>query len=299
MFTKFFSALYPYSPYQFAVWRISFGIFLTYYLWALWPYAAELFSREGVVADPAANPLYGYFPNTLYIFDSPQFVSFFVLGLSGLALAISLGVWRRSAALLLWYGWACLFGRNVLTEDPSLAMVGWLILALAIIPLGEPWTLRAWLRLKRRLPTERWYLPATVYWGALFMLGFGFTFSGLDRFLTSPSWFDGTAMSHLPYLLIGLDWWLVDLLRVQPPWLAKLETWLALGTFICSLPLLLLSTTRPYLLAAIAAMFVFVWLVFDLTQVVYGVLLTVLFVYDAGWLFQKLGYTHEHSETHN
>ena len=43
---------------------------------------------------------------------TPPFVTAFLVGCAGLAALFTAGVFRRSAAVLLWFGWACLFDRN-------------------------------------------------------------------------------------------------------------------------------------------------------------------------------------------
>ena len=60
---------------QFALFRILFGIFLTWHFIALVPYGPELFSNEGIISDANLNPTYGIFPNHLYLWDSPLVVS--------------------------------------------------------------------------------------------------------------------------------------------------------------------------------------------------------------------------------
>jgi len=126
-----------YSARQFIYWRMALGGFLTFYFLRVFPYASEIYSNQGVIPDPTVNWSYGFFPSLFYFIDSP----FFVQLMHGLAVVLSIfiffGFWRRFSGFFLWYLYASFYCRNNLTEDPSIAFVGWLILALAVIPSGE------------------------------------------------------------------------------------------------------------------------------------------------------------------
>ena len=54
-----------YSSWQFAVFRIVFGFYLTWHFAALVPYAGELFSAKGVVPSYGFNFTARIFPNVL------------------------------------------------------------------------------------------------------------------------------------------------------------------------------------------------------------------------------------------
>ena len=99
------------SPWQFAAFRILFGLYLAVHFACLIPYGSELFSREGVLPQAKLNFTFGILPNPLEHFDSPGFVTGFLVTLTLLAVALTIGFWRRTAALLLWFGWACQIGR--------------------------------------------------------------------------------------------------------------------------------------------------------------------------------------------
>src|SRR5690606_35998735 len=102
----------------------------------------------------------------------------------------TLGVWRRTMALLLWFGWACLFNRNNLISNPSLPYVGFILFCCVLVAPAES------LSLRRRTNPAEWFFPAWIFRGAWFLMAAGYTFSGLVK-LGSPSWVDGTAFRHL------------------------------------------------------------------------------------------------------
>ena len=126
---------------QFALFRIVFGTFLTWHFLALMPYGAELFSNEGLISDPALNPTYGFFPNPLYLWDSPAAVTT-IVGLAVVAsLAFTMGWARRTSAVILWLILTALFHRNNLTSNPSIPYLGLILILTVLIPIGENFSL--------------------------------------------------------------------------------------------------------------------------------------------------------------
>ena len=66
------------SPWQFATFRMLFGLYLTVHFIQLLPYANELFGSAGVLGNARLNPLHGLFPNPLASVTWPQFPVVFV-----------------------------------------------------------------------------------------------------------------------------------------------------------------------------------------------------------------------------
>src|SRR5687767_11578047 len=99
-------AIAPVTGRQFAWFRIIFGVYLAVHFAHLVPWGAELFSRDGVLPDAALNPTHGILPNVLAWWDTPAFVTAFLLALTGLSVLFALGIARQAAAVLLWFGWA-------------------------------------------------------------------------------------------------------------------------------------------------------------------------------------------------
>ncbi len=178
-----------YSPFQFAIFRILLGLYLTLHFAQLVPYAGELFSQAGMLPDATLNPTSAIFPNLLRLFPSAQAAEIFVALLSFASLLFAAGVARRGVALVLWYGWACLWNRNPLISNPGLPYVGWLLLACVIIPSGEP-------MMAGGQKKDDWELPPLLYWGAWALLAVGYTVSGIHK-LTALSWRDGSAIIHV------------------------------------------------------------------------------------------------------
>ncbi len=274
-------AVTRFSPGQFALFRIGFGVYLLqHFLWLL-PVGPELFSNQGVLADPRLNATHGILPNPLATGwgGSPAFVTFFLLTLSLLSLAFTLGVGRRWAALFLWYGWACLFNRNNLISNPSLPYVGLLLLFCVLVPDGEP--LRATRRGTGR-PSE-WFFPTAVFWGAWFLMAVGYTFSGLVK-LQSPSWVDGTAFRHVIENPLARPGFFRDAFLALPAWSIAGLTWSALVAEILFLPLAIFRWGRLVAWTVMLGMHLGILLVVDFADLTFGMVMLHLFTFDATWL---------------
>jgi hypothetical protein len=267
----------PVTGRQFAWFRIAFGLYLTIHLAHLLPWGPELFSREGVLSDAALNPTHGILPNALAWWDSPAFVTAFLVALVALALLFTIGVARQAVALLLWYGWACLFNRNVLISNPSLAYVGLLLLLTTVVPAREPLRLFG-----RHHPADDFFVPAAAYWGAWFLMAAGYTFSGIVK-LSSPSWVDGTALWHVIHNPLARDGLFRDAVLGLPDWAFQALTWKALALEVLFLPLALWRWTRPVIWLALVGMHLGILTLVSFADLSAGMLMVHLFTFDARW----------------
>lgn len=269
------------SPGQFALFRIIFGAYLLqHFLWLL-PVGAELFGAQGVLADPKLNATHGILPNPLATpwGGSPAFVSAFLVTLSLLSAAFMVGLWRRAAAVLLWFGWACLFNRNNLISNPSLPYVGLLLLFCALVPAGEPCSVTG---AKGRRPGD-WFFPAAVFWGAWFLMAIGYTFSGVVK-LASPSWVDGTAFRHLLENPLARPGFFRDAFLALPEWGIAALTWITLMAEITFLPLALFARGRLIAWTGMLAMHLGIVLMVDFADLSFGMVMLHLFTFDPEWL---------------
>src|SRR5262245_36374940 len=108
---------------QYRMFRAVFGVYLFVHFMQLIPWGGELFSNQGVLPEASASPLIHLFPNLFACWDSPGFVSGVLILAAGLALLFTVGWFDRTAAVALWYLWACLYGRNPLIANPSIPYV--------------------------------------------------------------------------------------------------------------------------------------------------------------------------------
>ena len=268
----------PVSGRQFAWFRIAFGVYLAIHFTHLLPWGPELFSRDGVLPDPALNPTHGILPNVLASLDSPLAVTAFLGLMVLLSLLFAAGVWRRAAAVALWYGWACLFNRNVLISNPSLPYVGLLLLLTALVPAAEPRRL-----LGRTVDEREFQVPAGVYGAAWVLMAVGYTFSGGIK-LASPSWIDGTAFWHVVNNPLARDWWLRDFALTLPMSVFRGLTWGALAMEALFLPLALWRVTRPFAWASMVAMHAGIITLVSFADLSLGMLMLHLFTLDPRWV---------------
>jgi len=268
-----------FSSLQFTLFRIIFGTYLLIHFMNLLPFAAEIWSSEGMLADPTLNFTHGLFPNVLVYFNSPLQIELFIMFMMGLSLLILTGFYRRTASVLLWIGWASLFHQNNLISNPSIAMVGWLLLALVLIPINEP--------LSQGSKSEKeWSMPYIIFWGAWIVSAIAYTLSGVDK-LMSPSWQDGTAIIHLLNNPLSREWMLTDFLRTLPESILHLFSWFALLLEISFGFLALFSKTRIFAWFMVLAMHISILFVVDFADLTLGVLMLHLFIFDASWFQPK------------
>lgn len=254
------------------------GLYLLQHFALLIPYGSELFSRDGLIGDPSLNFTFGILPNPLEHWDTPAFVTGFLVVMLLLSVLLTLGTWRRTTCVLLWYGWACLYNRNNLISNPSIPYVGLIFLFMVIIPPGEP------LCLSRKPRNREWYLPWMVFVMAWLLMGIGYTFSGLDKLLTSPSWRDGTAMLHLVNNPLARPGPMRDLFFHLPTWIHQAMTWSALSLEVLFLPLCLTRRTRMVAWTLMVSMHLGILTVVDFADLTWGMMMFHLFTFDPAWL---------------
>lgn len=271
------------GPRQFAGFRAALGVYLALHFAGLAPYAAELFGSQGTLPDPRLNFTYGLLPNPLEHALSPAQTRGFVLALVALAVLFAAGVARRAGAVLLWYGWACLFNRNNLISNPSLPYVGLILLLSALVPAGEGWTPGA------RTPRAGWEFPPGVYWAAWAPLAIGYTFSGLHK-LGSPSWVDGEALRLLADNPLARPGPLRALLLALPDPVLHGMTWFALAGEILFLPLSLHRVTRLAAWSWLLGMHLGILGVIAFADLTAGMVLAHWFVWDPRWVGDLRGW---------
>ncbi len=264
------------SPWQFTFFRILFGSYLAIHFAMLVPYSSELFSRDGLIGNPALNPTAGLFPNPLALDLPPMFATGFVLGLCGLALLFATGFMRPLMAGLLWFGWSALLHRNNLITNPSLPYVGLMLALCVLVPRGEPWSLG-----QRR--NAEWSMPQWVFRTAWLLLAAGYLFSGLTK-LNSPSWIDGSAMTHLLMNPLARPGIFRDGMLALPDGLLKITTWLVLSAELSFAPLSMWSRSRPWTWLLLVLLHLGIVAMIDFADLSIGMLMIHAFTFDPCWL---------------
>ena len=261
--------------------RLAFGLYLCVHFVHLVPWGRELFSRGGVLPDAATSPLTRAFPNVLALWDTPAAVTALLALGAALSVALALGLRDRLAALLLWYLWACLFGRNPLIQNPSLPFVGWLLLAHAIVPAAG-----AWGRDHHRAPS--WRMPPALFGAAWAVMALAYTYSGVCK-LGSPSWLDGTALRHVLENPLARPGAVREALLGMPDVLLRLSSWAVLALEVCFAPLALVRRARPWLWITMTALHLGLVVVIDFADLSLGMVMLHLFTLDPAWWRERRG----------
>ena len=179
----------------FTIWRSLFGFYFIYYAIRMLPYASEIYSRGGIVPSATLNWTYGLFPDIFYFFDSPQMVVIAHICILVAGGGVLFGYFPRVACFIIFYLQTALYNRNVLTDDPSMAFIGLLLLTLVLIP-HQP----------KLLSKEKGVvrIPYFVFFVPIFVFCVAFTTSAIDK-ISSPSWLQGTALFHMLHLSVARD----------------------------------------------------------------------------------------------
>lgn len=265
-----------YSPYQFSAFRIILGIYLVFHFASLLPYAPEIWSNIGLLPDSKLNLTYGYFPNILNLFDSPNATQLFLSLLLIFSFLFLFGIKRQFTSLFLWYGWVCLFDRNNLISNPGIPYIGWILLCCVIIPIGEPLSLFT----KRK---DDWNFPQLLFIGAWIIMSLGYTISGFDKF-NSPSWRDGTAIIHLLNNPLARDWWFRTFFLSLPEIILHAMTWGILFIEMAFLPLAIWNKTRKWIWLLMIGMHFGILFIVDFADLTIGMLMIHWFTFDGSWL---------------
>lgn len=165
-------------------------------------------------------------------------------------------------------------------------MVGWLLLACALVPRGEGHSLQ-------RIPADpAWEMPPVLWYGAWLILALGYSLSGIHKLLNSPSWVNGSALNHILHSPLAHDSFVCEWLLAQPPLLGQLLTWSLLALETAFAPLCLWRSTRFLAWVGMVGMHLGLLVVIDFPTLTLGVLMAHLFVFDRRWLsWRSIGST--------
>jgi predicted DCC family thiol-disulfide oxidoreductase YuxK len=269
---------------QYSLVRAIFGVYLFIHFAQLTPWASELFSRSGVLADGSASPLLHLFPNVLALWDGPVFVTALVAVAAGLSVVFAAGWHERAASVALWYVWACLHGRMPLIANPGLPYVGWMLLAHAFLP-AAPYG--SWAARGRVDPGNNWRMRDDIFLVAWILMAVGYTYSGCTKFV-SPSWLDGTALARVMENPLARPGPARDLFLALPTGLVRLMTWGALLAEVSFAPLALVRRLRPWIWCMMLAMHVGLMALIDFADLSMGMVMLHLFTFDPAWVRPRM-----------
>ena len=214
----------------------------------------------------------------------------FLLALGALLSAfLTVGFWDRPAALVLWYLWACLLGRNSLISNPALPFIGWLLLLHAVLPKAP---YGSWAARSRDDPRGNWYMPQSAFALVWILIAAGYSCSGYTK-LMSPSWVDGSAFTRVLENPLARPTALRGLLLAMPPVSLRIATWTALGLELTFAPLALLRRARPWIWFAMVGLHAGLLLLVSFADLTAGMLLVHLFTFDPAWLRRRMAHRSE------
>jgi hypothetical protein len=267
------------------IFRIFLGCYLIYHFVPCIPYAEETFGNN-MPYDYTISPLYGKFPNILEYINA----TWFIIIQTFLAGVFVYGYHANICALLLWYGWTCLFNRNPLISNPGYPYIGWSLLAMTFVELDNNRVLfKTTNSFLKKIQHDK--LPKRIFWYAWFLMAFGYTASGCHKLVTSPSWRDGTALMHVLNSPLARDNFIRNTL-VQYPTFLKWNTWLSLFLEIGFLPLGIFYHTRLPFWIIYICFHLGILATINFTDLTLGVLMIHLMTFDWSWTekFNKFMY---------
>ncbi len=269
---------------QYSLYRALFGLYLFLHFIFLLAWGTEVFSNEGAIPDAAVSPTLTPF-NVFAWADSPVSVGL-VLTLGALtSIAFAVGLHDKIAAVVLWYIWACMFGRNPLTLNPGQPFLGWLLLAHLALPCAPYGSVDA---AGRTDPDGGWRMPRSIFGAAWIVMSLGYSYSGFTK-LVSPGWVNGTALRSVLNNPLARPGMLRDLALAMPEWFLKLKCWGALGFELLFAPLALLRQVRPFVWAAMVLMHLSLIMLVQFAELSVGMLFIHLFTFDPAWLKPRKG----------
>jgi|SRR5580704_5908883 predicted DCC family thiol-disulfide oxidoreductase YuxK len=264
---------------QFLIFRVTFGLYLLYHFLGLLPWGPELFSSRGVLPQGTMSPLFHLFPNVFLLWDSPLFVQACLLAAGIFSLFLTIGKFDRVMAILIWYLWACFYGRNPLISNPSLPFIGWLLLAYALIPsLSDRKELAS-----TREDTGPWKMPGDIFAAAWILMALAYSYSGYCK-LISPSWMDGNALHHVLNNPLARDTVVRTSLLALPAWSLKAATWTTLFLELGFAPLALFQRLRPFLWVAMVVLHLGLLALVNFSDLTIGMLMLHFFTFDPAWI---------------
>jgi predicted DCC family thiol-disulfide oxidoreductase YuxK len=264
---------------QYGVYRAVLGLYLLQHFVGLLPWGGELFSSSGVLPVGSSSPLMHLFPNIFWLWDSRLFVSSLLITGAALSGLLLIGKFDRFAAVLIWYLWACLYGRNPMIGNPSLPFVGWLVLAHTLATSRSVYDFST----THEESTGAWQLSPDTYAAAWILMTFAYSYSGYTKLL-SPSWIDGSALSRVLANPLARATALRTFLLGLPPWFLTIATWSALGLELSFAPLALFRRLRPLIWVAMVGLHVGLMFLVNFADLTMGMLILHLFTFDPSWI---------------
>lgn len=264
-----------YNKFQFQIFRLIMGLYMTYLFGQNISYSNILFGSESVFENTNRLFLPSFFALP---FSSLQYD--LILGcLSLLGVLLAVGIFPRILALVLWFSFASLINYNPFLTWPSEGNVGWLLLFISLIPQPSKDLIN-----KKNLSEEiDIFLPLIL--GAGFVLAGGYTFSGLNKLNNSLSWQTGMGLEHALTQYFVKDNFLTTMFMTIPLFIRQGLSYFILWGEILSLPMWLINERTKFLSWIIlTAMHIILFLTNNLWIVTIPMFAHHLLVFNPQWL---------------
>jgi hypothetical protein len=268
---------------QYSLYRALLGAFLIVHFAMLLPYGAEIFGKGGLLASASLSPYFGLLPNPLAYFDSPDVVTLLLCTGVLCGLAVAIGWFDRVGAVLAALLLSWLFQRNPLIANPSLPMLGFLLVLHAFVPTLPQGSLAA---LRAGGTNPSWRLPRHLLLAAWIVLALAYTHSGITK-LFSPSWTDGETIRLVLENPLARDHALRKVMLALPPIFLQVLTWTVLWVEVLFAPLVLFrrfrSVTWTGMLLAQLGFLCFL----DFADLTFPMLLAHMITFDPRWMSKR------------
>ena len=274
----------PWTSAQYRRFRGVLGIYLIVHFAMLLPYGAEVFGAGGTVSAATLSPYIGVLPNPLAWFDSGHAVKLLLIVGILAGVLLTAGYFDRAAAIVaaLLLGW--LFQRNPLIANPSLPLLGWLLVLHVFVPSRRASSLAAG-RGGRAEPPQR--LPRHLYIAAWIVLSLAYSHSGYTKLL-SPSWVEGETIRLVLDNPLARDHALREWVLATPPIVLKVLTWGVLWAEVLFAPLALVRRLRPILWTVMLFAQLGFLCFLNFADLTFPMLLVHWFTFDPRWLHRWL-----------
>ena len=269
---------------QYSLYRFLLGAFLVVHFTMLMPFGTELFGAGGVIASASLSPYIGRLPNPLAWWDSATVVATLLGVGAACGCALIVGWFDRTAAVAaaVILGW--LYQRNPLIANPSLPLLGFLLVVHAFVP-PRPFGSLAAARVGRASPA--WRFPGHLRHAVWVVLALSYGHSGITK-LASPSWTDGATIRLVLENPLARDHGLRDLVLSLPPPFLEVLTWTVLWVEVLFAPLVLFRRLRPVMwtlmLGAQLGFLVFL----DFADLTFPMLLAHFVTFDPRWIERRV-----------
>jgi hypothetical protein len=270
---------------RYSLYRALLGAFLVVHFAMLLPYGPEVFGHGGLLASASLSPFFGVLPNPLTYFDSPTAVTALLsIGvLCGIAVAV--GWFDRVGAVLAALLLSWLFQRNPLIANPSLPLLGFLLILHVFVPTRPHGSIAA---LRAGGADPAWRLPRHLPLAAWCVLALAYTHSGVTK-LFSPSWVDGETIRLVLENPLAREHALREFVLALPPIFLRALTWAVLWIEVLFAPLVLFKRLRPAMWTAMLLAQLGFLCFLNFADLTFPMLLAHLITFDPAWLRKTRG----------